>query len=847
MMKYCCFFLILVLLSCNEKSQVPEIGIPVNLAKERKTQVKDIEFDIHLSIPDNKEAPVMGRMEIRFELLKKDDLVLDFNVPEDYLKSVRIGGNEINAQLINEHIIISGSDLGLGKNELQLEFRAGDLSLNRSDEFLYTLFVPDRASTCFPIFDQPDIKASYSLSLDIPRDWTAVFNGPLINEETKDDIKIIDFGQSGPIPSYLFAFTAGKYEYEERTLEGRTMRMYHRETDSTKVNRNSDAIFNLHLEALKWLEEYSGIGYPFEKFDFALIPSFQYGGMEHPGAIFYRAGSLLLEESATINQELGRASLIAHETAHMWFGDLVTMEWFNDVWMKEVFANFMAAKIVNPAFPEIDHDLRFLFSHYPRAMAVDRSGGRHPVRQELDNLKYAGSLYGAIIYQKAPIVMKQLELIIGEETMRQSLSEYLLEFSYGNATWDDLVTIIDKKTPVDVSAWSQKWVYGSGLPGIKVNRSEGELIFVHIDNTWLPQQFEVQWMGSEDQITVSVEDSITVTQDKHPDSALLLNSNATGYAYFSLEREDAETYYDMIDELDEDLIRGAIWIQLWENVLEGNIPYTGFFEAVQGSIKYESNPLIINRILSYAETVYWRLLNEEERNAISLDWELLLLEQMENTVVKGGPVMFFRTFRNTVISEQSLQVLKSIHEGEKIIKELTLGEADRMNNALVLSLHNMHGSDSIINTTLEGINNPDRYNQMKYLIPAVSSDSLERSDYFTRMLDPAMREKEPWCLQAMNYLFHPMRDKESIKWLNTALQETEEIQLTGDIFFPKGWLDAVLGGHQSEKAVTILQEFMTQNSSLSQNLRNKVLQSADMLIRAAELKDRRPDQDSASE
>ena len=150
-----------------------------------------------------------------------------------------------------------------------------------------------------------------------------------------------------------------------------------------------------------------GIPYPFGKFDFVLIPSFQFGGMEHAGAIYYNASGLLLDESATQNQLLGRANMISHETSHMWFGDLVTMRWFNDVWMKEVFANFMAAKIVNPSFPNVNHDLRFLFQNYPAAYDVDRTDGANPIRQELANLNEAGSLYGAIIYQKAPIVMRQ--------------------------------------------------------------------------------------------------------------------------------------------------------------------------------------------------------------------------------------------------------------------------------------------------------------------------------------------------------------------------------------------------------------------------------------------------------
>src|SRR6185503_9960126 len=183
--------------------------------------------------------------------------------------------------------------------------------------------------------------------------------------------------------------------------------------------------------------------YPFGKFDFVLVPSFQFGGMEHPGSIFYNASSLLLDPSATINQQLGRASLIAHETAHMWFGDLVTMRWFNDVWMKEVFANFMAAKIVNPSFPQINHELRFLYAHYPGAYDVDRTAGTNAIRQPLDNLNEAGTLYGAIIYLKAPIVMRQLERIVGEEKFRDGLRRYLDQNRFANATWADLISLLD--------------------------------------------------------------------------------------------------------------------------------------------------------------------------------------------------------------------------------------------------------------------------------------------------------------------------------------------------------------------------------------------------------------------
>ena len=240
--------------------------------------------------------------------------------------------------------------------------------------------------------------------------------------------------------------------------------MFHRETDAAKVARNRDAIFDLHAASLEWLERYTGIGYPLGKFDFLLVPSFQFGGMEHAGAIFYNASGLLLDPSATQNQKLGRASVIAHETAHMWFGDLVTMRWFNDVWMKEVFANFMAAKIVNPSFPEIDHELRFFLSHYPAAYDVDRTPGTNAIRQPLDNLAEAGTLYGAIIYQKSPIVMRQLEMILGESGFQAGLREYLRAHAFANATWSDLIHVLDARTPENLEAWSRVWVEEAGRP-----------------------------------------------------------------------------------------------------------------------------------------------------------------------------------------------------------------------------------------------------------------------------------------------------------------------------------------------------------------------------------------------
>ena len=399
----------------------PGPGIPLTLAEERARRIGDLRYDLHVSIPAEQTSPITGRVVITF-LLKDatQPLALDF-APAKGVRSVRAGTKPIAPVSVPDHLVIPAAELRDGRNEIGIDFVAGDEALNRNPEFLYTLFVPARAHRTFPVFDQPDLKARWTLGLEVPTGWQAIANGAETARREEGGKVHLTFAETEPLSTYLFAFAAGRFSIETAERGGRTLRMLHRETDATKVARNREAIFDLHASALAWLERYTAVPYPWGKFDFLLVPSFQFGGMEHPGAIFYNAATLLLDPSATQNQKLGRASLIAHETAHMWFGDLVTMRWFNDVWMKEVFANFMAAKIVNPSFPEINHDLRFLLAHYLSAYDIDRTPGTNAIRQPLDNLSEAGSLYGAIIYQKAPIVMRQLEGILGEAAFRDGL------------------------------------------------------------------------------------------------------------------------------------------------------------------------------------------------------------------------------------------------------------------------------------------------------------------------------------------------------------------------------------------------------------------------------------------
>jgi aminopeptidase N len=826
-------------------------GVSRALASYRAGVLSDLRYDVHLTIPDSLSERIRGYETVRFQLSDASrPLVIDFHQPRESVVSVRAGGREIGFDVVNDHIVLPAAALDAGANAVEIEFTAGENSLNRNRDFLYTLFVPDRARFAIPCFDQPDLKARFTLRLDVPASWQAVANGGLESYETTGERSVFEFAETMPISTYLFSFAAGEFQVVSAERGGREMRMYHRETDTTRVARNLEAIFDLHETALDWLEEYTGIEYPFGKFDFVLIPAFQYNGMEHPGAILYRSSSLFLDESATQNDRLRRASLIAHETSHMWFGDLVTMEWFNDVWMKEVFANFMAAKIVNPSFPDIDHELRFLLAHYPAAYNVDRTAGANPIRQQLDNLAEAGTLYGAIIYQKAPIVMKHLEELIGEKNLRNGLREYLRAFEYANATWPDLIEILGARTEDDLASWSHVWVEEAGRPTITVSKKLDDRgnISSLVVSQWDPEEKGRIWNQrlsvmlayphTSRLLPIQLKSaSAEVAHAKYLPAPDFVLPNGKGVAY-GLFDPDQNTLDDLLENAPsppDPLTRGIVWLTLWDAMLEGRVPPGKLVDLAAAALAAETDELLVQRVLAYLQAAYWRYLPRVERDDRAAGLESLLWDLMEGATTPSLKASYFNTFRSIVLTDPGVRRLEEIWRGDAEIAGLPLSERDHTRIAQDLAIREVEGWERILDEQEERIANPDRKQRFAFVRPALSANPSVRDLFFESLKQPVNREHEPWVLEGVRYLNHPLRAAASEKYILPSLEMLEEIQATGDIFFPKNWLDATLWGQNSESAAALVRRFLEQHPGYPARLRGKILQSADGLFRSARI------------
>ena len=862
--------------ACDAPSPPVELGVPEELARHRARTLSGLRYDIELRIPEDRGRPVEGHTVVRFVREDPEDhpVVLDFKDPGERVRAVQVNGEAREWRAEADHIVLPASAFGPGDNEVRVDYLAGDEALNRSDEFLYALFVPDRAHFSLPLFDQPNLKAEVAWEIEVPAGWVAVANGPEIppiaDAETRASAEPAPrapaegadaeaagrsrfrFQPSRPIPTYLFAFAAGRFQIEEARRGRFRMRMYHRETDSASVARNRDPIFDLHHTALEWLEEYTGIEYPFQKFDFVLIPPFQYGGMEHPGAVTYRQSSLMLDASATQAQLLGRASLIAHETAHMWFGDLVTMNWFDDVWTKEVFANFMAAKIVHPSFPEVDHDLRFLLAHHPRAYGVDRTPGANPIRQPLENLREAGTLYGAIIYQKAPVVMAHLERTVGEEAFRDGLRRYLSSFAYGNATWPDLIEVLDEGSDQDLAAWSRVWVEEPGRPTIRLRTAtEGEATRVTVtqEDAWdqgrvWPQTLEL--VGSRDGVlnraTVTLGgEPVTVDawEGSPPPDWVLPMGAGIEYGLFLLDSAALEALSRDVQDLEDPLLRGGAWLVLHDAVLEQRLDPEALLDLSVAALEVETDELLLARVLGITSTLYWRLLADETRLRWADRLETTLWREANGTGEMRRPstarFAFFEAYRGIASTPDAVNRLRRLWAREDSIPGLPLSENHEVELSETLALLGVPDAEALLDTQAARIENPDRQARFAFVRPSLSSDPAVREAFFASLRDPANREREPWVLSGLGNLHHPLRREHGARLVPEALGMVEEIQATGDIFFPTGWLSANLGGHNAPEVAEAVRSFLESNPDLPDRLRGKVLQAGDGVRRSARI------------
>jgi aminopeptidase N len=812
--------LALLLLPCAaEAFTVPARGVEKTLAEQRRREISDLRYTLAFDIPESRLAEVEGELMIELTYTSADPLVIDFKSGAEGIHRVEVNGKRCRDYTFkNEHIIIPEKYLRRGHNEVDIDFTAGDKPLNRNEDYLYTLLVPDRARTLFPCFDQPDLKAEYNLTLEIPAAWEAVSNTVALSRAVVGDRATVVFGPTEPLSTYLFSFVVGRFDKRTAERDGRSITAYYRETDPAKVAQ-LDTIFNQIFYALKWLEEYTAIPYPFAKYDFVILPGFQFGGMEHTGATLYNDIRMWLGETPTLQEELDRALLIAHETSHMWFGDLVTMAWFDDVWTKEVFANYYAAEVAEPLFPDANHALNRLRTFYIPAVSEDRTPGSTPIQQELSNLEYAGLVYNNIIYNKAPVMMAKLVDIMGKEAYRDGIREYLSTYSYANATWDDLVAILDAHTPADLKSFCEVWVKEKGMPEISFRTSGDTLTVTQRD----PYGRGLQWRQKSN-VVVTDDSGAAATVEVVMDAPevtvplpfapahVVPNVDGGGYAYFSMGASDLDYMLRTWESSADPLMRQTSAMTIYENYLHGKVEATAAAESFLAGVAADSDPLIAGLLVRYLE--YIAIHSPEVSPAVQHR-----VEELSRTHADKSVRLQLRRMLARIMTE--LEIIDEIYAEWDAADSPLWGASDYIDLSYELAIRMPERSGEIIAKQRGRITNGDKLREYDFVSRACAA-AAERDAFFAHLLTLEGRFNEAYARKALAYLNHFTRDEETVKYIRPGLEALDDVRANGDIFFPGVWCSSLLSSHTCAAARAAVEEFLS-TTDYPQLLKNKIL------------------------
>ncbi|MEQ1604053.1 MAG: M1 family aminopeptidase [Pyrinomonadaceae bacterium] len=692
-------------------AQMPAVepGVSLELAKWRAARYSDVRYKLNLTL--EKMSPVLkGTMEIKVKVTQpiakgeppasaggqglatsSTPIILDWRRIRGSESLSTISNVSVNGVSVatsqppanaggsplesNEHLIFRDGVV-VGENVIKLDFTSPILTsgsaitryVDKEDgaEYIYSLFVPSDASTAFPVFDQPDLKARFTLDLKVDKEWKVVSNSNQARWTRYECVRGqfcadgYGFEETKPISTYVFAFAAGQFvrEGEPPALAGGLAQttatltetkaasttinstnanvqppayaggsaFYVRKSQAAKFKPHAAEVFRLNREGIKFLESYFDYKFPFPKYDIVLIPEFPFGGMEHAGATFLRESSVIFPQEPTKNDYISRSNVIFHEAAHQWFGDTVTMKWFDDLWLKEGFAEFMAYKTLekvqggNPTgregaprakdadqMPEVNAWKVFYERNKQAAYLTDSTKGTTPIYQEIANLSAAKSAYGNIVYRKAPSFLKQAEFYLGPDKFQTSVRAFLKKHEYANAGWEDLVKEFEAVGRQNLKEWANAWVKTAGLPTYHAelkdenySRNNGYSYLIVQDGS---NNSQLRWPSVSKVLVRTLEDGRPGQAESTVDfwflnkgaagsgivcdhcrslRALFMFPNYQDYGYgiFLLDNKSRDYVLKNIQNEKDDFLRTMMWGSLWDSVREGELDPREYVELV---------------------------------------------------------------------------------------------------------------------------------------------------------------------------------------------------------------------------------------------------------------------------
>ncbi|WP_323846561.1 aminopeptidase N [Microbulbifer magnicolonia] len=769
-------------------------GLTANYAALRKQQIANVDYRISVDL-DGESDTFSGRVVAETDIARplRNPLTVDFTGGE--VKSVSVNGKEIPFEYNGYFITIAPQHLPQGRNNIAIAYThpysTDGSGLHRFKDpqdgnvYLYTHFEPYKANRFAPLFDQPNLKASYTIDVKAPADWQVVTTSREDRiEELADGRKHWHFPATKKFSTYILPLHAGPFVVWESKAGNIPLRLMARRTLAPNVKPQD--WFTFTQQSFDFFQKYFGIEYPFRKYDQLIVPDFTIGAMENVAAVTFNEAYVSRgEKTQAERQKL--ANVIAHEMAHMWFGDLVTMDWWNGLWLKESFATYMAslALATNSEFEDVWEN--FYLRSKQSAYQADQLATTHPIEVPVPNTAEAFSNFDSITYGKGGSVLKQLPHLLGKEAFRQGVSSYLEEFSYGNAELKDFMDHLGKAANQDLSRWTHNWLYKPGVNTIAAGyQCWDDKITVLLINQSAPKEYPVRRRQKVQLGIYRLQDGVMARVAAVPviysgaktdvkeargqpcPQILTLNDEDWGYVRTSLDNRSIAQVSQHINAIESSFTRLMLWQSLFDSVTDGKMPLSEWIDFALNNAGAESDINVIRLIASHLEAAS----AYAHRFDIAEPLRRERLEAIENFVwakINTSPAgsdaqkVWFETFTQLAHTDQGLGNAAQLLSGELAIDGLSIDQDIRWQLIVLLNRH-LHG---------------DYAKLVKDELQRDNSDRAQNYAISARAIRPVAQEKRAWLDNILN-----KRDQYKLSQIRAAaaaLFPAEQLNLYRDM------------------------------------------------------------------
>ena len=621
-------------------------GLTQQFAEFRATQVTNVRYRLTVELDPSLEN-YSGENRIRFDLHgNSSDLTIDFLSGE--ISGVSVNGANIDTNYNDSFITVSAAALREGQNEVVIQFSHlwsdNGSGLYRYDDpddgrtYLYTDFEPYDANFAFPLFDQPDIKGRFTLSVTAPNSWSVITASKEMSvEAATDSTRTWSFPETLPIPTYVMSLHAGPYIVWEDSDFRIPLRLFARQSMAANVAPDTGMWFDYTRAGLDFFEDYYGVDYPYGKYDQVIVPDFNAGAMENAAAVTFTERSFIQRDGWSYKEKKRLAEVILHEMAHMWFGDLVTMKWWNGLWLNETFAEFMgyhaaAAKLdMNDAWEGFFMDRKF------RAYWADQRSTTHPVETPVADTDSVGANFDMISYAKGAAVLRQIEFRLGPDVFQRGINIYLERHAEGNAELQDFVDALAEASGTDLDQWANEWLFMAGTNTVEArftctNGIVTEFALIQSATAEHPilrtQKVQVALLRDIDGVIVTDEiipvtytgmsTTVPEANGKACPDLVYPNHGDHGYLLVKLDPRTRSNLDNMIGRIDDSFQRVMFWQTLWDNVRFAHIPITDFLDVVFAAAAQEEDINNVDQIYFFVSTAIHYLRNMQDAGAEAL-------------------------------------------------------------------------------------------------------------------------------------------------------------------------------------------------------------------------------------